>query len=80
MSENTISDDGSSVVADSMIQRQWNQFANPDLSIDSGSLPTFLAPTPPSSTDQTDSSRQSSARRFRIRGRKGREGQFEPPV
>jgi hypothetical protein len=79
MSENTIPDDGSSDVAESMIQGEWNQFANPDLSVDSGSLPTFLAPTPPSSTDQTDSSRQSRARRFRIRGGKGREGQLKPP-
>ncbi len=77
MSEYAIPDDGSSDAAESMIQSQWNQFANPDLSVDSGSLPTFLAPTPPSSTD---SSHQNRARRFRIRRGKGQEGQFEPPV
>jgi hypothetical protein len=80
MSEYTIPDDGSSDDADSMIQRQWNQYAHPASSGDSGSLPTFLAPTPLSSTDKADSSRQSRARRFRIRGEKGRGGQLEPPA
>lgn len=80
MSENIVPDDGSLDAAESMIQSQWNQFAHPALSVDWGSLPTFLAPTPPSSTDQTDSPSQSRARRFRIREGNGRDGQLKPPV
>ncbi|WP_276940597.1 hypothetical protein [Ferrimicrobium acidiphilum] len=80
MSENAIPDDGSSDTVDDMIQREWNQFASPDLSIDSVSLPTFLAPTPSSSTDKAGSPRQSRARRFRLRRVQGGDGQLEPPV
>ncbi len=80
MSENTFPDDGSSDAVESLIQSQWNHFANPDRSADSGSLPKFLVPTPPTSTDKTGSPRQSWLRRFLIREGKGREGQLKPQV
>lgn len=80
MSENEIPDDGLEDVVDNIIQHDWNQFANPDFVVDSGSLPTFLAPTPPSSTDITGSPRRSWAPRFRIRRGKGGQGQLKPPV
>ena len=80
MIENEIPDDWASDAVESMIQREWNQFANPDLPVDWGSLPTRLASTSPSSTDKTGSPRQSGVRRFLIHRGKGREGQLRPSV
>ncbi len=77
MSENLLPYDGSSDAIESMIQGKWDQFANPDRSFDSGSLPTLLAPTSPSSTDKTSSPHQSRVRHFLIREGQAREGQLK---
>ena len=53
MSEHSLPNDGSSDAVDSTIQRKWDRYAMPDLSVDAGSSPTPVALASPGSTNAT---------------------------
>ena len=74
MSENAHPNDGLFDADESTIQRRWDQYAMPDLVVDSGSLPTHVAPIPLSSTDKIGSPHSRRVRRFLNRGGQGQEG------
>lgn len=78
MREDAVPDDESSDAVERLIQRRWNQFANPNRSVHSGSSPTFLYLTRPISTDRAGSQRQRRARLFLVREVKSRDDKVKP--